>query len=86
MQNIQRWITSFFLLQKLSADNIEKYIKKCINSILAQSSEDYEVIIVDDGSYDTTPNLKDSNDINVILDKYEQDLKNHSNVKMLIRK
>ena len=28
---------------------------------------------------DTTSNLKDSNDINVILDKYEQDLKNHSN-------
>ena len=28
---------------------------------------------------DTTSNLKDSNDINVILDKYERDLKNHSN-------
>ena len=28
---------------------------------------------------DTTSNLKDSNDINVILDKYEEDLKNHSN-------
>lgn len=28
---------------------------------------------------DTTSNLKDSNDINVIWNKYEQDLKNHSN-------
>lgn len=28
---------------------------------------------------DTTSNLKDSNDINGILDKYERDLKNHSN-------
>ncbi len=36
---------------------------------------------------DTTSNLKDSNDINVILDKYEQDLKNHSNeVKELKKK
>ena len=36
---------------------------------------------------DTTSNLKDSNDINVILDKYEHDLKNHSNeVKELKKK
>ena len=36
---------------------------------------------------DTTSNLKDSNAINVILDKYEQDLKNHSNeVKELKKK
>ena len=36
---------------------------------------------------DTTSNLKDSNDINVILDKYEQNLKNHSNeVKELKKK
>ena len=36
---------------------------------------------------DTTSNLKDSNDINVILDKYEEDLKNHSNeVKELKKK
>ena len=36
---------------------------------------------------DTTSNLKNSNDINIILDKYEQDLKNHSNeVKELKKK
>ena len=36
---------------------------------------------------ETTSNLKDANDINVILDKYEQDLKNHSNeVKELKKK
>ena len=36
---------------------------------------------------DTTSNLKDSNDINVILNKYEQNLKNHSNeVKELKKK
>ena len=36
---------------------------------------------------DTTSNLKNSNDINVILDKYEEDLKNHFNeVKELKKK
>ena len=35
---------------------------------------------------DTTSNLKDSNDINVILDKYEQDLKNSNEVKELKKK
>ena len=36
---------------------------------------------------DTTSNLKNSNDINIILDKYEEDLKNHSNeVKELKKK
>ena len=32
--------------------NIEKYIKRCIDSVLAQSFADYELILVDDGSPD----------------------------------
>lgn len=32
--------------------NVEKYISACINSILNQTFDDYEVIIVDDGSTD----------------------------------
>ena len=32
--------------------NIEKYIRKCIDSVLVQSFADYELILVDDGSPD----------------------------------
>lgn len=32
--------------------NVEKYLRKCVNSVLAQGFEDYELILVDDGSTD----------------------------------
>lgn len=32
--------------------NVEKYLPQCIDSVLAQSFEDYEVILVNDGSTD----------------------------------
>ncbi len=35
--------------------NREQLIVECVNSLLAQSYDDYEVIIVDDGSTDQTP-------------------------------
>lgn len=40
--------------------NVEKYINKCINSILKQSFSDFELILVDDGSPDETPRILDS--------------------------
>lgn len=43
--------------------NVEKYLRKCIDSILAQSFDDYEIILVDDASPDSCP---------IICDEYEK--------------
>ena len=39
------------------AYNSEKFIDNCIQSLVEQTVEDIEIIIVDDGSVDNTPNL-----------------------------
>lgn len=39
--------------------NTEKYIEKCVNSVLAQSYQEIEIILVDDGSTDTSPKICD---------------------------
>ena len=39
--------------------NAEKYIRRCVDSILAQSYRNLEVILVDDGSTDSTPGILD---------------------------
>ncbi|MBE7081789.1 MAG: glycosyltransferase family 2 protein [Clostridiales bacterium] len=38
---------------------VEKYLKCCIESILTQSQSDFEVILVDDGSPDNSPQICD---------------------------
>jgi glycosyltransferase involved in cell wall biosynthesis len=40
--------------------NVERYLSKCIESILAQTFKDFELILVDDGSPDKCPELCDS--------------------------
>lgn len=38
---------------------VEKYIRKCVDSILAQTLHDIEIILVDDGSPDNCPQICD---------------------------
>lgn len=40
--------------------NVEKYLKRCIDSIINQEFQDYEIILVDDGSPDNCPKICDN--------------------------
>lgn len=51
--------------------NAEKYLKKCIDSVLSQTLKEIEIILVDDGSIDDSTN---------ILNDYA---KNHKNIKVI---
>ncbi len=39
---------------------VEKYLEKCVDSILSQSFTDFDLVLVDDGSPDTCPQLCDA--------------------------
>ena len=39
--------------------NVEKYVKRCVNSLLRQEYTDYEIILVDDGSTDSSGSICD---------------------------
>ena len=39
--------------------NVEKYLDRCINSIVNQTYKDLEIILVDDGSPDRCPEMCD---------------------------
>ena len=41
----------------IAAHNMEKYIEEALDSILAQTYKNYELILVDDGSTDETFNI-----------------------------
>lgn len=45
--------------------NAEKYIERCVNSLLSQSFDDFELILVDDGSTDNSAEI-----INNLADKH----------------
>ena len=40
--------------------NVENYLKKCVDSLLAQTKEDLEIILVDDGSTDSSGQICDN--------------------------
>ena len=48
-----------FLSVIVPAYNVENYIKQCVDSILAQSFTDFELLLVDDGSKDGTGRICD---------------------------
>lgn len=39
--------------------NVEKYLLRCVNSILDQSFKDFELLLIDDGSFDFSGNICD---------------------------
>lgn len=56
--------------------NSERYLKRCLNSVINQSYKNIEVILIDDGSTDSSPNICDDyakydNRIKVIHKKNE---------------
>ena len=44
--------------------NVEKYIKRCINSIINQKYNNIEIILIDDGSTDNSYNIAHNYEIN----------------------
>ena len=44
--------TSIVLSVIIPVYNVEKYLRKCVDSLLAQDIADMEVILIDDGSHD----------------------------------
>ena len=44
----------------VAAYNIKEYLPRCLDSLLAQTYPDIQIIVVDDGSTDSTSEICDS--------------------------
>ena len=53
--------------------NVEKYIKKCLDSIFSQSFKDFEVIVVNDGTKDKSMDIAKKYDV-IIINQENQGL------------
>ena len=51
----------------IAAHNMEKYIEEALDSILAQTYKNNELILVDDGSTDETFNIMQTYQVNKII-------------------
>ena len=49
--------------------NVEKYVKKCLDSIFAQTFKDFEVIVVNDGTKDNSMDIVKKYDVTIINQK-----------------
>ena len=49
--------------------NVEKYIKKCLDSIFNQTEKDYEVIVVNDGTKDNSMDIVKNYDVKIVNQK-----------------
>lgn len=49
--------------------NVEEYIKECLDSVFNQTFEDYEVIVVNDGTKDNSMNIVKDYDVSIINQK-----------------
>lgn len=55
MDNLQQPLVSIII----PVYNVEKYLHRCVDSILAQTCSDFELILVDDGSKDSSGSICD---------------------------